>query len=119
MGRADIATLPALTHGVRLCLHSGGRRVMACCLLPSSFFTSRLNNRPCASHAMSGQTRSPSHLAGSLFEVLALVSILAALISLVLGPFEIGGVVFDSYENATILLLLAVASGVQALYLNR
>ncbi len=31
MGRADIATLPALSHGVRLCLHPSAPRLIFAC----------------------------------------------------------------------------------------
>ena len=61
----------------------------------------------------------PSSLLGSLFELLALVSIAIAIVLLIIGSFNVGGVFVDSISDAEALLFVAIAATLQAIYLNR
>ena len=62
--------------------------------------------------------RSNWKLLEGLFEILALLSIVLALIFFIVGPFTINGTLVDSNTIAEILLFLAIASGLQAIYFN-
>ncbi len=69
---------------------------------------------------MSGQTKLLASLAGSFFELLAVVAIIVAIVLLIAGgTSNIGGVYYNSYDSATALLLIAIACSLQAIYLGR
>jgi hypothetical protein len=62
--------------------------------------------------------RSSWNLLEGLFEILALLCIVIAFVFFILGPFTINGTLIDSNNIADILLFLAIASGLQAIYFN-
>jgi len=62
--------------------------------------------------------RSSWKLLEGLFEILALFSIVVGLIFYIIGPFNVGSTAVDSNVIATVLMYLAIASGLQAIYFN-
>jgi len=62
--------------------------------------------------------RSNWKLLEGLFEILALLTIVVAFVFFIIGPFTINGVAVDSNAIADLLLLIAIASGLQAIYFN-
>lgn len=62
--------------------------------------------------------RSNWRLLEGLFEILALLTIVVAFVFFIIGPFTINGTAVDSNTIADLLLLIAIASGLQAIYFN-
>jgi hypothetical protein len=62
--------------------------------------------------------RSNWKLLEGLFEILALLTIVVAFVFFIIGPFTINGTAVDSNTIADLLLLIAIASGLQAIYFN-
>ena len=66
---------------------------------------------------LSGTASSWEILEG-LFEILALLTFVVALVFFIVGPFTAFGVYVASESIANLLLLVAIASSLQAIYFN-
>jgi hypothetical protein len=63
-------------------------------------------------------SRSSWSLLEGLFEILALLTILASFVFFFIGPFYVGGTYVASDQYAEWLILVAIAAGLQAIYFN-